>query len=71
MPEPTSRLAPDGLPEFRHAVAERMAASGWPMVHDDQGSVLLELDGLLDAIIVATATEISARIDDALEGHDG
>lgn len=54
-----SRIEAPGLPEFRRRVSEQMAAMGWPMYEDDEGAVMLKLDGLLDVTITATLSVVN------------
>ena len=57
--KPERRIIPDGLPEFRRLVADRMSAYGWPMYEDDEGAVYLKVDGLFDATITATLAVVT------------
>lgn len=49
-----SRIEAPQLAEFRRLVADHMAAMGWPMHEDDEGAVMIKVDGLFDAVITAT-----------------
>ena len=64
-----SRIEQPEIVEWRRAIAEGLSVMGWPMFDDDEGNMMLRVDGFFDAVIVATIRTIKPT--DAEEGDDG
>jgi hypothetical protein len=60
-----SRIPPqDKLASFRNLVVQDMADRGWPMHEDDDGHVMVRIEGLMDAIITSTFSVVADHFDD-------
>lgn len=60
-----SRIPPrEGLARFRDLVAQDMADRGWPMHEDNDGHVMVRIDGLMDAIITSTFSVVAEHFND-------
>lgn len=56
-------LMPSGLDEMRRLVADELTRMGWQMVEDDEGALMLKIDGFLDGVITATTSALAGLLD--------